>query len=477
MKVISFTLDLKVIKNLLFFFLLGCFIRIIPDLIAYPYPIGYDIINYYIPLADKVNSTFQNDSFQFYPYLLYIFKSFIPLHPQGLVLSLSSITYGLFSVSIYLLLKVKGLDLKPALLMTVFILFQISALRTTWDLQKDILALSFTFLIIYLIIKDRKVYFSNIRNVSNIRIFHFGMIISLVILTLLTDNMVAFLLITSLSIYFSIKKDIKYIISLTIIIISIISFLVLVDNTKNDSLINSINNILTGNIKENENYSPLNLGILFIMMNILSLPLFIYGLKYLHELLLYIPLSIALLGSFTWIILPHSAILLPDRWIIISGIFMSIFSSYGLIRLFSNYKDKPNYRLLLPVISFYIIIGLFYMSFPYDYAFPIYGIFAEYTQFFVPSTMQFNSIDIVHNRDLSIVIDWLNNHTNPKSIIYGDPYLNGWMKILLKDQRTFQYSYTKSSHNGVHITLADKINSKEPIKLLFSQGNFIIIEK
>jgi hypothetical protein len=117
------------------------------------------------------------------------------------------------------------------------------------------------------------------------------------------------------------------------------------------------------------------------------------------------------------------------------------------------------------------------MILPYDYAFPIYGIFAEYTQFFVPSTMQFNSIDVVHNRDLSIVIDWLNNHTNPKSIIYGDPYLNGWMKILLKDQRTFQYSYTKSSHNGIHITLADKINSKEPIKLLFSQGNFMIIEK
>ena len=470
MKVISLTLDLKVIKSLLFFFVLGCFIRIIPDLIAYPYPIGYDIVNYYIPLADKLNTIFQNDSFQFYPYLLYTFKSFIPLNPQGLMLSLSSITYGLFSVSIYLLLK--GLNLKPALFMTVFILFQISALRTTWDLQKDILALSFTFLIIYLILEDRKAYF------FNIRIIHFGIIISLVILTFLTDNMIAFLLIISLLIYFVIKKDIKYIISLTIIIISIISFLVVVDNTKNDSLINSINHILTGNIKANENYTPLNLGILFIMMNILSLPLFIYGLKYLHELLLYIPLSMALLGSFTWIVLPYSAILLPDRWIIISGIFMSIFSSYGLIRLFSNYKDKPNYKILLPIMSFYIIIGLFYMILPYEYAFPIYGIFTEYTHFFVPSTMQFNSIDIVDNRDLSIAIDWLNNHTNPKSIIYGDSYLSGWMKMLLKDKRIFQYNYTKSTGNGIHITLANKIDSiNEPIKLLFSQGNFRIIEK
>ena len=467
---ISFILDLKVIKSLLFFFLLGCFLRIIPDLMAYPYPVGYDIINYYIPLADKLNTIFQNDSFQFYPYLLYTFKSFIPLNPQGLMISLSSITYGLFSVSIYLLLK--GLNLKPALFMTVFILFQISALRTTWDLQKDILALSFTFLIIYLILEDRKAYF------FNIRIIHFGIIISLVILTLLTDNMIGFLLIISLSIYFAIKKDIKYIISLTIIIISIISFLVVVDNTKNDSLINSINHILNGNIKENENYTPLNLGILFIMMNILSLPLFIYGLKYLHELLLYIPLSMALLGSFTWIVLPYSAILLPDRWIIISGIFMSIFSSYGLIRLFSNYKDKPNYKILLPIMSFYIIIGLFYMILPYDYAFPIYGIFAEYTHFFVPSTMQFNSIDIVDNKDLSIAIDWLNNHTNPKSIIYGDSYLSGWMKMLLKDKRIFQYNYTKSTNNGIHITLANKIDSiNEPIKLLFSQGNFRIIEK
>ena len=470
MKVISLTLDLKVIKSLLFFFVLGCFIRIIPDLIAYPYPIGYDIVNYYIPLADKLNTIFQNDSFQFYPYLLYTFKSFIPLNPQGLMLSLSSITYGLFSVSIYLLLK--GLNLKPALFMTVFILFQISALRTTWDLQKDILALSFTFLIIYLILEDRKAYF------FNIRIIHFGIIISLVILTFLTDNMIAFLLIISLLIYFVIKKDIKYIISLTIIIISIISFLVVVDNTKNDSLINSINHILTGNIKANENYTPLNLGILFIMMNILTLPLFIYGLKYLHELLLYIPLSMALLGSFTWIVLPYSAILLPDRWIIISGIFISIFSSYGLIRLFSNYKDKPNYKILLPIMSFYIIIGLFYMILPYEYAFPIYGIFTEYTHFFVPSTMQFNSIDIVDNRDLSIAIDWLNNHTNPKSIIYGDSYLSGWMKMLLKDKRIFQYNYTKSTGNGIHITLANKIDSiNEPIKLLFSQGNFRIIEK
>src|SRR5919112_6916295 len=227
---------------MIFIFLIGCLIRIIPEITAYPYPIGYDIINYYIPLASEVEFDSLNDQFNIFPYLLYILKISTFLDPHNLMIVLSSTIYGLFSLSIYLLLQ--GLNIKPALFMTVFILFQISSLRTTWDLQKDILALSFTFLIIYLILEDRKPYFFNIRRI------HFGMIISLVILTFLTDNMIAFLLIISLLIYFAIKQDIKYIISLTIIIISIMSFLVVVDNTKNDSLINSINHILTGNIKE-----------------------------------------------------------------------------------------------------------------------------------------------------------------------------------------------------------------------------------
>ncbi|HYY71234.1 MAG TPA: hypothetical protein VE595_02375, partial [Nitrososphaeraceae archaeon] len=141
-------------------------------------------------------------------------------------------------------------------------------------------------------------------------------------------------------------------------------------------------------------------------------------------------------------------------------------------------ENKPNYKILLPLLSLYIFIGLFYMTLPNDSAFPLYGIFSYYTQKFVPTTMQFNSIDIVDNRDLSIAIDWLNNNTNSKSIIYGDPHLRGWMKILLKDQRTFKYNDTNFSKNGIYIILADNINLvNHPVKLLFSQGDFKIIEK
>ena len=466
---ISFILILKIYKKHLFVFLIGCLIRIIPEIIAYPYPIGYDTINYYIPLVNEIEFDSVNDQFNIFPYVIYILKIFTYLDPHNLMIALSSTIYGFFSLSIYLLLE--GLAIKPAWLMTIFILFQISTLRTTWDLQKDILALSFTFLIFYLILKDRKLYF------YKKKIFHFCLIISLVIITIFTDTMISFLLILSLLIYFSIKKDRKYIIFLTIIII--LSFLVLIDNINNNPLGRNINKILEGNIKENINYTPLNLVILFIMINILLFPFFIYGIKNLHELLLYIPLSLALVGSFTWLVLPYSSILLPDRWITISGIFISIFSSYGLIRLFScKSKNKPYYKILVPIISLYIFIGLFYMILPNDYSFPIYGIFSNYTQKFVPTTMQSNSVDIVDNRDLLITIDWLNNNTKSKSIIYGDAHLRGWMKTLLKDQRTFKYNYLNFSKNGIYIILADNINLvNHPVKLLFSQGDFKIIEK
>lgn len=467
---ISFILNLKINKNLLFVFLIGCLIRIIPEITAYPYPIGYDIINYYIPLASEIEFDSLNDQFNIFPYLLYILKISTFLDPHNLMIVLSSTIYGLFSLSIYLLLQ--GLNIKPALFMTIFILFQISTLRTTWDLQKDILALSFTFLIFYLIIKDRN------SHMYKKKIIHFGLIISLVIITIFTDTMTSILLIISLSIYFSIKKDRKYIIFLTIIIMTI-SFLVLFDDINKNPFSRNINKIFTENIRANLNYTPLNLGILFIMINILLFPFFIYGIKSLHELLLYIPLSLTLVGSFTWLVLPYSSILLPDRWIITSGIFISIFSSYGLVKLFSyKSENKPNYKILLPLLSLYIFIGLFYMTLPNDSAFPLYGIFSYYTQKFVPTTMQFNSIDIEDNRDLSIAIDWLNNNTNSKSIIYGDPHLRGWMKILLKDQRTFKYNDTNFSKNGIYIILTDNINLvNHPVKLLFSQGAFKIIEK
>ena len=411
-----------------------------------------------------------NDQLNIFPYLLYLLKTITSLEAHNLIIGLSSSLYGLFSTSIYLLLK--ELKIKPVMLMTIFILFQISALRIGWDLQKDILALTFTFLINYLIIKDRK----SISNKS--KMISFSLIGLLLIISIFTDTMISFLLIISLLIYFLIKKERKYIIFLTILITLIISFMIVNSNINSNPIIKNLNKLLSDDIKKNLTYTPINLAILFITINFSFLPFFIYALKYLKNLLLSIQLGITLIGSFTWLILPYSSILLPDRWIILSGIFMSIFSSYGLVRFSQKFDNEQRYLILLPFTSFFIFIGLLYIIMPIDYAFPVYGIFSNYVHAFVPITMQFNSIDIVDNRDLLYILDWLNNNTSANSIIYGDPHLRGWMETLLNDNRLFKFNDLNFSKNGIHVIMTDNINlTSHNVKLIFSQGPFKILKK
>jgi hypothetical protein len=59
----------------------------------------------------------------------------------------------------------------------------------------------------------------------------------------------------------------------------------------------------------------------------------------------------------------------------------------------------------------------------------------------------------------------------------GGLYFKGWMNILLKDQRIFEYHNMDFSNNGIYIVLeaaedvVDEIDSiNSPGKLLFSQG-------
>ncbi|MGE0243952.1 MAG: hypothetical protein AB7P56_08490 [Nitrososphaeraceae archaeon] len=417
----------------------------------------------------KIESDFLGGQLNIFPHLLYLLKITTLLEAHNLIIGISSTLYGLFSASVYLLLR--ELNIKPVMLMTIFILFQISALRISWDLQKDILALTFTFLINYLIIKDRK------SNLNKSKMINFSMIGLLLIISIFTDTMISFLLIISLLVYFLIKKERKYIIFLTILITLIISFMVLNGNINSNPIIKNMNKLFNDDIKKNLTYTPINLGILFIMINFSSLPFFIYALKYLKDLLLSIQLGITLIGSFTWLILPYSSILLPDRWIILSGIFMSIFSSYGLFKFSQNFNNR-RYMILLPITFLFIFIGLMYIIMPNDYAFPVYGIFSNYINAFVPITMQFNSIDIADNSDLLSTLDWLNNNTSANSIIYGDPHLRGWMETLLKDNRIFKFNDLNFSKNGIHVIMADNINlTSHNVKLIFSQGPFKILKK
>lgn len=447
-------------------FFLGCFIKIIPELVAYPFPIGYDVVNYYIPSIlyfEELNF----EKFHIYVTLLYILYTTFHLSAQDTVIILSSICYGLLSVMLYLWSQRFYLSKIQGLFMTIFVIFQISMLRTGWDLHKDIFAIVIMLLVFYIITyKNRD---------SLINLF---LILSLTVLTLFVDIMISFLTFVTLIIYCTIHKKWIYLSSI-IAITSITLTIILISNPHNTNpIISNINKLINENFTIDIRYSQINMVLLFIKINLLNLPTFIVGLRYLKSSIFYISTIIVLMGSMSWIVLPNTNLLLPDRWIILSGLFLSIFSFFGLISLIYKSQKLRNHIMFSVILSFLIIIGLAYMVMPNNQPFPIYAVFREHTDFFIPASMQTNVVDIDHNQDLLTAIEWINKNTQSNATIYGENHLKGWMKVTLKGNRTFD-TYNNNMVNKEVIYLIDhKIKNQinQDVDILFTKGNFNIIK-
>jgi hypothetical protein len=147
-------------------------------------------------------------------------------------------------------------------------------------------------------------------------------------------------------------------------------------------------------------------------------------------------------ASFSWVIYPNTSAFLPDRWITIFSIFLSLFSGYGFVLLIEkgyfaiSTKKLNNYLVIL--IPFIFLGSAFAMS-PNNSYLNIYGVFHPYISQYGPLTMQYNSISLPESRSLLSAIEWINNHTQEGSVIMGSNYLRGWMELELKG-RTFLFT-------------------------------------
>src|ERR671921_417351 len=135
-------------------FLAGSVIRALPEVVAYPYPIGYDVINYYIPVITNLEEHWSVISGQLpvYILILYSLHSSTGLSPHFLVSSAGVILYGFFSVSLFLISrKLLRFNEIYGVYLALFVILQLPVLRTSWDLQKDILALTLLLISVSLI--------------------------------------------------------------------------------------------------------------------------------------------------------------------------------------------------------------------------------------------------------------------------------------------------------------------------------------
>ena len=408
--------------------------RTVPELIAYPYPLGYDVINYYIPVVTNFDKYWPiiSGQFPFYVSLLHVINDSIgssSLSPHFVVTTFAILTYGIFGVSIFFIgRKILKINITYSMYLAFFVILQLTVLRTAWDLHRDLFSLS-TMLLLFSIIYERK-------DINNRIVIIASLILAAI--TAISDRMVGLLCLLSLIIYTITdpKNRLTILCSLVCTFFFVFSLIQGYGSLHN----NTIELLKSSQTIVPTSYNPTNLLILFLVYNGMVTPLGIMGFKLWKNKLLKIPLLITGIGAFSWIFFQKLEFLVADRWIILFGIFLSIFAGYGIIQL--SAKKNTNVAKIIghSFLSIIVAMGILYAVMPYDESFVLYGIAGKYIQEFAPLTMQFNALDISDNDNLIDLVSWINNNTDPHSLIIGEKHWRGWMEIKLQDERNYIFS-------------------------------------
>jgi hypothetical protein len=326
-----------------------------------------------------------------------------------------------------------------------------SVLRTFWDLHRDVLALA-AMLFVYSMLSRREAGWKWL-----------PIALTLTAITVAVDRMVGALFCASVAVYLIItrRKDVAL---TAIVAISLFSTLMVASIQPSYDQ----SNIITGATSESNNsnfYSQRNLLIYFLVVNCLVAVPAAVGFLRMQKSLLKIPLIVSLAGSFSWLVFPENNSLAADRWIILTGIFLSIFAGYGILHLIIKLKSTHWAIVVCTILAAFAVIGLSYALMPYDSPFVLYGAVQNYIRYFAPPTMQFNSLDIQDNDNLLSTIAYVNKNTEHNAIIVGEPHWRGFMELYLKNDRLYLFSNDP-------VAFATSLEQQgQPVYLIKAQGN------
>jgi hypothetical protein len=403
-------------------------LRTLPELAAYPHPIGYDVVNYYIPKVADFEEQWSTISKQFplYVTILFSLSTATGIPPPSVVVFVAAAMAGIFGVSLfYIGRNLLNLRITQSLFLATFTVFQMAVLRTFWDLHRDVLALT-TMLFVFCLLSKKDAGWKVV-----------SIMLALTAVTVAADRMIGVLLCVSLAAYLIITRRKEVALS-AILAIGLFSALMVASYQNNNSA--NATAVVISKSSAPEFYSQENLIIFFLVVNCLVAAPATIGFLRMRNSLLKIPLLVCLAGSFSWLIFPENNLLVADRWIVLTGIFLSVFAGYGILHLVKRVKSSLSAIVACSILAAFAVIGLAYELMPYDNPFVLYGVAQGYIRYFAPATMQFNSLDIQDNGNLLSAIAYINKNTEHNAIIVGEPHWRGFMELYLEDDRIYHFS-------------------------------------
>jgi hypothetical protein len=415
-------------------------IRAVPELVAFPYPIGYDVINYYIPVITNLEEHWPvvSGHLPIYTLVLHSLHLATGLSPHLLVSSSGIILYGLFSVSLFLtsrrLLRLSSIY---STYLALFVILQLPVLRTSWDLHKDILALTLLLTSVSLIPLRVKIGTRSI----------IGSCVAASI-AVSVDKMVGILFVASVVAYAFVVR-VRNISFLSLVITMLFSIAVVSQyGNIQQSLQYSITNLELNQSNPTSKISN-SISTLFALFLVVNGPLLIpgvYGFIRSDNGFLKIATTFAAVGSFSWLLFPDRQSLVADRWIFLFGIFLSIFAGYGVLEyLRQNVSPRRRKQILFILLGTCALLGISYEVMPHQFTGIWRDIVGQNIEPYGPSTMQFNSIAIRNTINLTSMISWINENTPVDALFIGEKHWRGWMELELEDERDFMYYSSQDS--------------------------------
>lgn len=443
-------------------FLLAAGIRAYPEIKVGYWPIGYDTFNSYLPDLTRFDGNFARWVFNSDLFYLLVWP-FIKLFHLDVSLALKiagSVLYGGLTAVLYAFCR-KYFNWSKILCFIIAIIFmiQLAALRISWDLFRNMLALIFLFPAFYFLYTNHKV-----RNIIFLLIFS--------ILIILSNPLIAGLWFVLVAAWLSHKLWQKDYRNFWLIAMSILPAVVLFILTIKTSGANSFGGhvfyqseserflsyftFYTQKMSYDALVSTIWQTFWFYFQFLITPAL--YGFWLLRKNLLLSVLTLwLLLGSFSSVIFGGFGLFVWDRWMFMLVIPFSIYAVYGLwdlggkiiqIKIF-QIKWAKGILIGLATVFWVSVVGFFvwynwpFVNTPSKDAKPPY--LNKQINAWLPPSMQNNAVGFENINDILECIDYLNQQAPNDSIVAVDHRYRGIFLLKFDYSKRYLYTYAWSS--------------------------------
>lgn len=443
---------------------IGFFIRLIPEILAFPFPIGFDTIDYAVIMQNGVVWAHWSEIFTS-SWLLYVF--IVPLYnllqadPFLLLKIVAPLLFSLNVVGVYWFSrKMLSWDLRMSMLTGFFFALQLASLRISWDLLRNTLGLGILLFAL-----------SYVKDVTSKRGFVLFALLSL--LSVFAHEYAAVTLgvvVFGLLIYPLVKRHIDFrsvllglaaLPALTVFLVGIVLRFFPVYFATETNVI-GVNDVITARVgglfflvdylriqSSVDTYASylnlaLSVGLLFAVLFLPYLFLIVKG--FFRNSVLNLWTGFLLIGAFGCLVVPFSALAYWHRWMFMLVYPFTFYAVNGFGRLLSKFRKRNIHvsswvcdKKAVAMIMLTFSLGVAYL------ATPVLMVYADTSVPSISGTyLYFSTSPAVPYEDVNNVVEamrWLNNNLDTGSCVALQHAFFCWGEL-----------YLDSSHAIVHFT-------------------------